>query len=422
MTPKHARPETRRSGGARRALTVAAIVVLGAAASVGVLAWRSERAGDAAAIATTTSTVLTTSPSTSTTVPPSTTTTVPPGPAAITLAFGGDVLLHGPVNDQAAAYGATAGVPYDYGPMFTPLAGVVGGADLALCHMEVPVSPDGRITSYPSFGSPAEVVAGVAAAGYDGCSTASNHSLDRGFAGVTATLDSFDANALGHAGTARTAEEGAAIRTYDVQGVAVAHLSYAYGFNGYQLPADAPFAANLIDPARIRADADRAVAQGAQLVVVSLHFGNEYQHEPSAYQREVVADILTSSDIGLVVGHHAHVVQPIGFVDQRFVVWGLGNQLSNQTQAPRTDGLTVVVTAEPGARGPQHSWIVTGVEAVPTWVDRPSFRVLPVVEALADPATPPALRADLLASYDRTASIALAERPRGVTIAPRPAG
>jgi hypothetical protein len=392
-------------------------------AAVAVLAWRSDGAADGAPAATgtsTTSTTSTTAPST-TTAAPSTTTTVP-GPTSITLAFGGDVLLHGPVNDRAAAYGATSGSPYDYGPMFAPLAGVVGGADLALCHMEVPVTPDGRITSYPSFGSPAEVIAGVAAAGFDGCSTASNHSLDRGFAGVTSTLDAFDANGLGHAGTARSAEEGASIRTYDVQGVAVAHLSYAYGFNGYQLPADAPFAANQIDPARIRADAARAVDGGAQLVVVSLHFGNEYQHEPSTYQREVVADLLTSSDIGLVIGHHAHVVQPISRIDQRYVVWGLGNQLSNQTQAPRTDGLTVVVTAAPGARGPEHRWTVSGVEAVPTWVDRPSFRVLPVVAALADPATPADLRADLLASYDRTASIALSERPPGVTIAPRPAG
>jgi hypothetical protein len=102
------------------------------------------------------------------------------------------------------------------------------------------------------------------------------------------------------------------------------------------------------------------------------------------------------------------------------VVWGLGNQLSNQTQAPRTDGLTVVATVEPGARGPAQSWRVTGIEAVPTWNDRPSFRVLPVVDVLADPATPGGLRADLLASYDRTASIVLSERPRGVTIAPRP--
>ena len=157
-------------------------------------------------------------------------------------------------------------------------------------------------------------------------------------------------------------------------------------------------------------------------MVVSLHFGNEYQHEPSTYQREVVADLLTSRDIGLVIGHHAHVVQPISRIDQRYVVWGLGNQLSNQTQDPRTDGLTVVVTAEPGVRGPEHRWVVSGIEAVPTWVDRPSFRVLPVVPALADPATEAGLRADLLASYDRTVAVALAERPVGVTVAPRPAG
>lgn len=426
MTPKHARPAPRRAGTARRTLGAVAVVAVGVAAAVGTLAWRSA-AEDASSADASTTTSAPPSTTTESTIPTTTTSTLPPRPATITLAFGGDVLLHGPVNDQAAAYGAQTGAPYDYSPMFAPLAGVVGAADLALCHMEVPITPDGRISSYPSFGSPAQVVAGVASAGYDGCSTASNHSLDRGFAGVTTTLDTFDANGLGHTGTARTAEEGAHIRGYRVgpegtTGVVVAHLSYSYGFNGYQLPADAPFAANLIDPARIRADAARAIAAGAQLVVVSLHFGNEYQHEPSAYQREVVADLLTSDDIGLVIGHHAHVVQPISLVDGRYVVWGLGNQLSNQTQAPRTDGLTVVVTAGPGPQGPLHRWHVTGVEAVPTWVDRPSFRILPVVDALADPAVTGALRADLLASYDRTAAVALAEAPPGVTIDPRPAG
>ncbi|HMS88216.1 MAG TPA: CapA family protein [Acidimicrobiales bacterium] len=341
-------------------------------------------------------------------------------PDPVTLAFSGDVLLHMPVNDRAAAYGATTGTPFDFRPMFDPLRPVLEPADLALCHLEVPVAPDGRLTSYPSFGAPAQVVDGIAHGGFDGCSTASNHSLDRGYRGVARTLEELDRARLRHAGTARGPwETGPGLYRVGEPGaeIDVAHLSYAYGFNGYRLPADAPWAASAIDPARIRADAAAARAAGAELVVVSLHWGTEYRHEPDAYQRSIADRILPDSEIDLVIGHHAHVVQPIEVVHGRYVVWGLGNQLSNQTQAPRRDGLTVVVTA---GLGWDSRWHVSGVEAVPTWVDLATFRILPVARTLADPATPPALRSALQASHERTASIVQSGGAWGVTVTPVP--
>ena len=153
------------------------------------------------------------------------------------------------------------------------------------------------------------------------------------------------------------------------------------------------------------------------VVVVSLHWGTEYRHEPDAYQRSIADRILPDSEIDLVIGHHAHVVQPIEVVHGRYVVWGLGNQLSNQTQAPRRDGLTVVVTA---GLGWDSRWHVSGVEAVPTWVDLATFRILPVARTLADPATPPALRSALQASHERTASIVQSGGAWGVTVTPVP--
>ncbi|MCB1039899.1 MAG: CapA family protein, partial [Acidimicrobiales bacterium] len=172
-------------------------------------------------------------------------------------------------------------------------------------------APDqGQISGYPSFGAPDELLDAVKDVGYDGCSNASNHSLDRGRAGIDRTLAQMDARGLRHAGTARTAEEGAATTFYEVGGAKVAHLSYAYGFNGYSIPADAPFAANQIDVARIRADAALARRRGAALVIVSLHWGEEYRSAPTAFQREVASALLPSPDIDVIVGHHAHVVQP----------------------------------------------------------------------------------------------------------------
>lgn len=410
---------TRVERGARRWAGAAAVAVLAAACSSGAAGDEStpqtttRPAASSSTTSTSTSTTTSTSTSTSTT-----TTTQPPGPSRITLAFAGDLLPHGPVNDRAAANGRAAGVAYDYAPMLAPVAPIISGADVAICHLEVPMHPPGEaVTTYPSFGAPPELVDGAKAAGFDGCSNASNHSLDRGRAGIAATLERFDQLGLHHAGTARSAEEGAAITAYDVQGVRVAHLSYAYDFNGYRIPADAPWAVNQIDPARIRADAARARAEGADLVVVSLHWGTEYVHEPSAYQRQVASEILPSPDIDLVVGHHAHVVQPVGQVGGTYVIWGLGNQLANQRQVPRSDGLTAVATAQ---RDEDGRWSVRSVEAVPTWVEPGSFRVLPVVAALADPATSGALRAELSASYDRTAAVIGREATPGVVLAAKP--
>ncbi|MEZ5140557.1 MAG: CapA family protein [Acidimicrobiales bacterium] len=272
----------------------------------------------------------------------------------------------------------------------------------------------GAISGYPSFGAPDELVDAIAGAGYDGCSTASNHSLDQGTAGIARTLDRFDQLGLRHAGTARSAEEGAAITTYDVGGATVAQLSYAYGFNGYRLPADAPSPPT---SSTSLGSATTPVAReaGAQLVIVSLHWGDEYRHDPSAFQRQV-ADDLPSPDIDVIVGHHAHVVQPIEQVEGTYVVFGLGNQLANQRQPGRADGLTVVLHAEKGVDG---RYRVAGIEAVPTYVAAGSFVVLPVVDALSSP-DPGAPIGELQASYDRTAAVLAASPTPGVLVVPRP--
>src|SRR5215218_6204691 len=67
----------------------------------------------------------------------------------------------------------------------------------------------------------------------------------------------------------------------------------------------------MIDVRRIRADARAARARGADMVVVALHWGSEYVHEPTAVQRRLARRLLMGPDIDLLYGHHAHVVQPV---------------------------------------------------------------------------------------------------------------
>jgi poly-gamma-glutamate synthesis protein (capsule biosynthesis protein) len=162
----------------------------------------------------------------------------------------------------------------------------------------------------------------------------------------------------------------------DVKGLRVAVLAATYSTNGLPLPD--PWSVKLIRPAQIIRDARRARRLGAEFVIVNLHWGVEYVHEPTAEQRRVARQLRRSGAIDLVVGQHAHVVQPIRRLWGRFVVYGEGNFLSAQSSqccpGPTQDGLVAVARVRvAGARV-----TVRRVDYVPIYVRRPDFVVLPV--------------------------------------------
>lgn len=316
-----------------------------------------------------------------------------------TMAFTGDILIHRSLWERAAAHAGGAG--FDFRPMLAPVRPVVEAADLAICHLETPLSPDDRdIASYPVFETPASLADAIAWAGYDGCSTASNHSLDGGVDGVRATLRNLDRVGLGHAGTARSKQEARRITTYRVAGARIAHLSYTFGFNGFV--ADTPWRANRIDVPEVLADAWRARNAGADLVVVSLHWGVEYTHAPTTWQRQTAARLTHSPAIDLLVGHHAHVVQPVTRAHGTWVAYGLGNLLSGMTSSLGTpavaDGVVLRAHVERHAR----VWRIDRLSAVPTMVRYGTWQVLPVARTLARTWPAEGLRAELRASRSRT--------------------
>lgn len=325
-------------------------------------------------------------------------------PRRATLAFTGDVLIHRPVSRRARADAAAAGREgYDFAQMLAPVAPRLRDATVAICHLETPLSTtNDDLSGYPTFRAPTEVAAGLADAGFDGCSVSSNHALDKGPAGVAATLDVMDAAGLRHTGTARSAEEAAAPSIYDAAGIRVGHLSYSYGFNGFRVPAAQPWLANAIDPDRIVADASATRAAGAELVVVSLHWGTEYRHDPTPAQRSVAERLAASGLVDLVVGHHAHVVQPVTKVGDMWVVYGLGNLLSSNADrcCPKVtiDGLLATVGVADGPEGPE----VSHVTVTPTYNERRTFRVVPVADGLDFLAPGDPLAAELRRSWERT--------------------
>jgi poly-gamma-glutamate capsule biosynthesis protein CapA/YwtB (metallophosphatase superfamily) len=333
--------------------------------------------------------------------------TKPSLPRRFSLLAAGDVLSHTSVIQQASDDAGGAG--FDFAPMFEVVRPIIEGVDVAICHLETPVAPPGTEPDgvYPTYGVPAAMVVGLRTAGFDRCSLASNHTIDKGAAGIDATLAAFDAAGLGHAGMARAPAE-AAPATFDVNGVRVAHISATQDYNGLPIPNGETWRSNLIDPARIIAEAQQARTAGAEVVIVSLHWGAEGISDVTAEQRAVANAVTASGAVDLIVGHHAHVVQPIEQINGRWVVFGMGNMLSGMGDStdccgPRAlDGMMVGVDIAEQADG---TFVVEQPQVSPIYLARMPYRILSVSAALADPTAAWGSPAALLGSLERTNAV-----------------
>ncbi len=300
-----------------------------------------------------------------------------PGVRCVSIAVTGDVLLHPPLVTQAQA-DSEAGRGMDFRPMLSAQAPFIRAADLAICHLETPLAPAaGPFAGYPEFSVPPQVLPALTATGYDACSTASNHTLDQGTTGLVRTLDDLDAAGLGHDGSYRSAADAATPTILRAADARVALISVTYGFNG--APPEQPWQVSTLDLDAILAEARAARLAGADLVLVAIHAGTEYEIEPNSEQRNAARSLLDSPDIDVVYGHHAHVVQPLEKINGKWAIYGLGNNIAaQQTPVEGTHrGLLVRVTFSQDATG---AWTTSDIGWVASLQDaNPPHRWCPLV-------------------------------------------
>jgi Bacterial capsule synthesis protein PGA_cap len=304
----------------------------------------------------------------------------------VTILGSGDVLIHPPLWMQAHRDARAEGRSgYDFGPMYASVAPDVAAADLATCEMETPLAPPGGpFTGWPTFSAPPQVLTTLKNIGYDSCTTASNHSLDEGYSGLKRTLDELDAAGLRHTGSARSPHEAATPLIFTMpNGVRVGQLAYSFNFNGFEPPAGKRWEANLIDIPAILAAAKRLKHDGADVVVVSMHWGVEYNHLATAEQRDQARRLLASPNIDLILGDHAHVVEPAERIHGKWVFYCMGNQISRH-EVPIPDGREGVMPDVTFTEVRPHHFRATTVRAIPTWMqDQPQLRLLDIPRVLA---------------------------------------
>jgi poly-gamma-glutamate synthesis protein (capsule biosynthesis protein) len=316
-----------------------------------------------------------------------------------TVSVSGDLLMHQPLLDRARANAGGHG--YDFAPFFNKIAPYVAGVDLGLCHVETPMGP-GPITTYPIFNTPTDLAKSIHRSGWDACDTASNHSLDGAQAGIDGTVHALDDADVKHTGSFASKKASNEPTFVHVDGVKVGYVAYTDATNGFTPPH--PWSLNTYPAADPKAgakeiihDARKARDEGADAVIVQLHWGDENSQSPNASQVAVAKKLTSAKVVTVVVGQGPHVVQPIERINGKFVVFSEGNLVSNQSASAglpteTEDGLIALLHFK--AVGDNVT--VRRVTYVPTWVHLGDYVVLPAK---------PSGSQTLHASYRRTVKV-----------------
>jgi poly-gamma-glutamate synthesis protein (capsule biosynthesis protein) len=272
----------------------------------------------------------------------------PPPPPSLNLVAVGDNLIHIQIiNSSAVQVEGTR--TYDFTPIYQYIKEDIEEADIAFINQETLFAgTEFGLSGYPRFNSPVELGQTVVDLGFDIVNHATNHIMDKGEAAVRTMIDYWDARPdityLGINASTQTREQP---KIVEKNGIRLGFLSYTYGTNGLPVPKNAPYLVSLIDTGIMANEID-ALRPLCDYLVVSMHWGDEYDHNPVKSQENLAA-FLADHNVDLVLGHHPHVLQEMRSVRRpdgadMLVYFSLGNFVSAQNRLPTLLGGMAKVT------------------------------------------------------------------------------
>jgi len=289
-----------------------------------------------------------------------------PDSTEIKIVFAGDIMGHEPQFLAALQSDKT----YEYRDNYRFVKEYITAADLAVANLEVTLAGP-PYSGYPMFSSPDAVAIAVKDAGFDVLQTSNNHTCDKGGKGVKRTLNVLDSLGIEHMGSYRSVEESNTDHPLvkDVNGIKIALLNYTYGTNGMHIPTGT--VVNLIDTTVIANDLAEAKQLGVDFIIATYHWGIEYQRNESIDQQKI-AEFSAKHGADLIIGGHPHVVQPIkkikGERDSIYVVYSLGNYISNQRDRYKNGGIMTEITLVKTT----DKTFLKNITYVPVWVYKKS--------------------------------------------------
>ncbi len=298
----------------------------------------------------------------------------------LSVLFTGDIMQH---DSQIAAAFDPASATYDYKPCFEHIKPVLSAPDLTIGNLELTFAGP-PYKGYPQFSAPDALLEALKEAGFDALVTANNHCVDRGKKGLERTIDLLDSAGIRHTGTFKDTLDW--LNNYPLllesKGFRLSLLNYTSGMNG--LPVEGPNKVNRIDTASIAADLTKAARQQADMIIVFMHWGTEYQRAPNDWQKQV-AEFCFRHGAGMVIGSHPHVLQPVDWRKEqgRLVAYSLGNFVSGQRDRYRNGGMMLQVTLEKISASATHITRIKDVGYQLGYVHRAqdarrTYQILPV--------------------------------------------
>lgn len=268
--------------------------------------------------------------------------------STVTLVAVGDNLIHNTLISAGEQEDGTL----DYSSFYANIKSDISAADIAVINQETILGgSEFEYTGYPTFNSPWEIGIAAIEAGFDIFTCATNHSLDKGYAGIEQECLFFDEHPeVVHVGTNDSEEDYNSIVYYEKNGIRFAILNYTYGTNGISIPESTPWCVNMMDEDKITSDVTTA-RENADVVIVFPHWGTEYSTTVSEYQLEYV-QLFSDLGVDIVIGTHPHVLQPVEWVENEttgkkmLVYYSLGNFISHQTGLSQLCGGMAKITIE----------------------------------------------------------------------------
>lgn len=246
----------------------------------------------------------------------------------------GDVLIHESVYKDAYVNGT-----YDFSPMFKEVEPIIKKYDLKYCNQESTIGGNYLgISGYPAFNSPDEIGDELVNIGFNLISLANNHALDKGMDAVLYSNSYWKNKDVITAGAYSSIEERDEVKVYEQNGIKYAFLAYTTLSNNY-VPNN--YIINMYSAERAKEDIDK-VKDKVDVIIVSMHWGEEYTNTPTESQKEI-AKYLSGLGVNLIIGAHPHVVQPIEYVGDTLVIYSLGNFISNQLSIGLNQGIGLMV-------------------------------------------------------------------------------
>jgi poly-gamma-glutamate capsule biosynthesis protein CapA/YwtB (metallophosphatase superfamily) len=286
-----------------------------------------------------------------------------------TLCFVGDLMCH----STQFNYARVDADSFDFTGVYSEVKKYLSEPDLTIGNIETVIAGEGKgYSGYPYFNAPDDFIYALKATGFDLLITANNHALDQGWDGVKRTIDVINDFKIHRTGTFISQEDRDSIRIFLVNSIKIAFLAYSENTNGLPIPEGKDFVINLIDEDLIKSDIRKAREKNVDVVIVHLHYGPEYNREPSDYQKDIVQKIIElGADI--IIGGHPHVIQPFNYfktnstkLDSGFVAYSMGNFISNQRW--RYSDAGVILNIQIFKNKFTDSVYISEVNYLPTWV------------------------------------------------------